>query len=396
MGSSGFSRRQFLATGAALFATGAIAESIGANLVKPAWEQATDKTLRIGIAGGRFGLTFQWLEHPNCTVAAVSDLIPERLEMMKGRFQCDTTYLSLEEMVKDPTLDAIGVFTPAPDHARHTLLCFEHGKHVICACPACMTLEEAAQIAEAKKRTGLRYMTAETSYYRWETITARRLHAQGAFGEMVYCEGDYFHPGIGYDQDSLSRMDGEKTWRYGFPPMLYPTHSTAFLTGVTGERIARLSAHGLRETEDIAYQENDYDNPFANGMVMAITDEDHPFRWLVAWKIHSHGERATWYGDKGALYMPNFAGQPFTHQAQQGGVLAELPDYWPELPPGLHGHGGHGRSHPFLTHEFVTAFIEDREPVIDMAMALDFCVPGIVAHQSCFEGGKQLEVPLFL
>ena len=396
MAHSNWSRRRFLAAGAAMIATGALAEGLPAGLVRPAWEQTTDRKLRIGVAGGRFGLSFQWLEHPNCVVEAVTDLIPERLEQMKGRFQCDNTYPSLEEMVKDPNLDAIAVFTPVPDHAEHTLLCFEHGKHVICACPACMTLEEAEQLAEAKKRTGLRYMSAETSYYRWDTITARRLYREGAFGEMVYCEGEYFHPGIGYDQDSLSRMSGEKTWRYAFPPMLYPTHSTAFLTGVTGERIVKLSAHGLRETQDIAYQDNDYDNPFANGMVLSITDKDHPFRWIVAWNIHAHGERATWFGDKAALYMPNYAGQPFAHQVERGESLVEVPDYWPEIPPEIHGHTGHGNSHPFITHEFVSAFIEDREPVIDMAMSLDFCVPGIVAHQSCFEDGKQLEVPRFL
>lgn len=395
MATSIWSRRNFLATGAAMLATGALAEEAAAVPMREAWQQTTDKQLRIGVAGGRFGLAFQWREHPNCTVAAVSDLIPERLEMMQGRFQCDTAYPSLEEMVKDPGLDAIAVFTPAPDHARHTLLCFEHGKHVICACPACTTLEEAEALADAKKRTGLRYMSAETSYFRWETITARRLYRQGAFGEMVYCEGEYFHPGIGYDQDSLSRRDGEKTWRYAFPPMLYPTHSTAFLTGVTGERIVKVSAHGLRETEDIAYRDNEYENPFANGMVLSITDRDHPFRWIVAWNIHAHGERATWFGSKAALYMPNQAGQPFQHQVEQGQALVAVPDYWPEIPEETRGDRGHGNSHPFITHEFVQAFLDDREPVIDMGMSLDFCVPGIVAHQSCFEGGRQLEVPRF-
>ena len=397
MAKTNWSRRQFLAMGGAMVATGALAQGLPAGLVKPTWEPASERKLRIGIAGGRFGLSFQWLEHPSCTVAAVSDLIPDRLERMKQRFECDTTYPSLEEMVKDPDIDAIGVFTPAPDHARHTLLCFEHGKHVISACPACMTLEEAEQLVEAKKRTGLRYMTAETSYYRWETITTRRLHQQGAFGEMVYCEGEYYHPGIGYDQDSLSRTDGEKTWRYAFPPMLYPTHSTAFLTGTTGEYIVKLSAVGLEEHNDIAYrpESNDYNNNFVNGMVMAVTNEGHPFRWIVAWNIHAHGERATWFGDKAALYMPNNASQPFVHQVEGGQALVEVPDYWHELPEPIRGHGGHGGSHPFVTHEFVSAFVENREPVVNLEMALDFCVPGIVAHQSCHEGGKQLEVPRF-
>lgn len=392
---AGMSRRQFLAgSGAALVAAGALAEGLPIDLVGAPWEQTTDRQLRIGVVGGRFGLAFQWSEHPNCTVVAVSDLRPDRRATMQGRFRCDTTYPSLEELVKDPNIDAVALFTPAPDHARHTLLCFEHGKHVICACPACMTLEEAYTLINAKARTGLRYMNAETSYYRWDTITARRLYQAGAFGEMVYCEGEYYHPGIGYDQDGLSRENGEKTWRYGFPPMLYPTHSTAFLTGVTGEYIERLTAIGVRELEDPAFQDNAYDNPFANGTVLAETDRGHPFRFIVAWKIRAYGERATWFGDRASLYMAGNAGQPFAHDVTSGERLLEVPNYWPEIPESTWGDRGHGNSHPFITHEFVSAMIEDREPAIDLTMSVNLCVPGIVAHQACLDHNAQVEVPV--
>jgi predicted dehydrogenase len=388
------SRRGFLAGTAALFAAGAVAEGLGPALQAPAWTPATDRRLRIGVVGGRFGLAFHWHEHPNCTVVAVSDLLPDRRAMLQGRYECERAYPSLEELVKDPEVEAVALFTPAPDHARHTLLCFAHGKHVISACPACMTLEEAEALAEAKRRTGLRYMSAETSWYRWETITARRLFRQGAFGEMVYSEGEYFHPAIGYDGDSLSRVDGEKTWRYGFPPLRYPTHSTGFLTGVTGEQIVKVSAIGLRELSDPAYRDNAYGNPYANGTVLALTDQGHPFRFIVAWNIHSHGERATWFGSKGALYMPGHGGQPFAHRTEAG-ALAALPDYWHEVPEGMRYDKGHGNSHAFLTHEFVTAMVEDREPEIDLDAALALCVPGIVAEQSCNAGGAQLDVPRF-
>lgn len=392
---AGISRRGFLAgTAATLFAAGAVADALDESLVRPAWAPASGRKLRIGVVGGGFGLAFHWHEHPNCEVVAVSDLRPDRRAMLQGRYACEKAYDTLEDLVKDPDIDAVAVFTPAPDHARHTLICFEHGKHVISACPACMTLEEAAALVEAKRRTGLRYMNAETSWYRWDTITARRLHRAGAFGEMVYSEGEYFHPGIGYDADSLSRVNGEKTWRHGFPPMLYPTHSTGFLTGVTGERIVQVSAIGLRELNDPAYRDNAYQNPYANGMALALTDQGHPFRFIVAWNIHAHGERATWFGDKGALYMPGHGGQPFAHKAD-GATLRALPDYWREVPEAMRYDRGHGNSHAFITHEFVTAFVEDREPEIDLDAALALCVPGIVAHRSCDAGGAQLPVPQF-
>lgn len=391
---SNLSRRNFLAAGAAMLLAGpAIAESLD-TLPGPVWAPGTDKKVRIGVVGGRFGLAFHWHEHPNCIVEAVSDLLPDRLAQLQGRYECAKGYPSLETLVLDPNIDAVALFTPAPDHARHTKLCFEHGKHVISACPACMTLEEAAELAELKQRTGLKYMSAETSYYRWETITARRLYRQGAFGEMVYCEGEYYHPRIGYHDDDLSVYKGERTWRYAFPPMLYPTHSTAFLTGVTGERMVSVSAIGLRETEDAAYRDNAYGNPFTNGMAMCRTDQGHPFRFNVAWNIFSHGERATWFGDKAALYMPGHGGQPFAAKFERE-TLTQAPDYYHELPEKMRYDRGHGASHPFITHEFVMACVEDREPEIDVYTALAFCVPGIVAHQSCFKDGETLPVPVF-
>lgn len=390
---NGLTRRGFLAAGAAAIAAAPVAEEL-ASLVAP-WQQQSDKKIRIGVVGGGFGLAFHWHEHPNCIVEAVSDLIPERCEMLQGRYECAKAYESLEKLILDPKIDAVAVFTPAPDHARHVKLCMEHGKHVVSACPACMTLEEAAEMKEVKERTRLKYMTAETSYFRWETITARRLFAQGQFGELVYCEGEYYHPGIAHATDSLSIRDGQKTWRYGLPPMLYPTHSTAFLIGVTRERLTKVSCVGLRETEDQAFKDNVYGNPFSNGMAMFLTDKGHPFRCNVGWNICSHGERAQWFGDKAAMYMESHGGQKFKMLYGDGKTMGGIPDYWPEVPKKMRYDKGHGASHPFITHEFISALIEDREPVTNLYEALAFCVPGIVAHESSFKDGEQLTIPSF-
>ena len=52
-------------------------------------------------------------------VAAVSDLFPERCAGLAQACRCDKTYPSLEELVKDDTLEAVFVATDAPSHARH-------------------------------------------------------------------------------------------------------------------------------------------------------------------------------------------------------------------------------------------------------------------------------------
>ena len=90
-------------------------------------------------------------------------------------------------------LDAVAVFSGAPDHFRHVSMCMERGLHAISAVPAVMTLEEADGLRDLKERSGLRYMMAETSYFRQPTIYARNLHGEGGFGEIFYSELEYYH-----------------------------------------------------------------------------------------------------------------------------------------------------------------------------------------------------------
>ena len=51
--------------------------------------------------------------------------------------------------------------------------------------------------------------------------------------------------------------------------------------------------------------------------------------------------------------------------------------------------GSHGR----LTHEFITAILEDREPLVNIYEALAMTVPGIIAHQSALKDGETLKGP---
>ena len=389
------SRRGFIKTTAAgasgIVLAGAPTDALAAG---PPWQQTSENKIRIGIVGGGFGLSFHWHEHPNCIVEAVSDLIPERCARLQSKYGCEKTYESLEKLILDPAIDAVAVFTEAPNHARHVIDCMEHGKHVISAVPACCSLEEAAAMKEVKERTWLTYMMAETSHYRPETITARRLHHDGLFGELVYCEAEYYHPGIGWADNELSTRDGKRTWRWGLPPMFYPTHSTAFLVSVTRERLVKVSCIGTRKPDDPGFQDNAYNNPFVNGMAMFLTDKRHPFRCNVCWDIHGHGERAQWFGTRAAMYMPGSGGQPFALQLPDQ-ALSALPGYWHTLPEKMRYDTGHGGSHPFLTNEFIMALVEERAPEVDLYEALAMTVPGLVAHASSFKDGEQLTIPSF-
>ena len=60
-----------------------------------------------------------------------------------------------------------------------------------------------------------------------------------------------------------------------------------------------------------------------------------------------------------------------------------------------HVPGGHGGSHGHLGHEFVMSILENRQPLVDVAWALNVTVPGVVAHQSALKDGELLKIPRY-
>ena len=115
----------------------------------------------------------------------------------------------------------------------------------------------------------------------------------------------------------------------------------------------------------------------------------------VFWDGIAHGERAQWFGTELAFYMPGSGGQPFKIRGKNAPDWKEVPKYWERLPETMRHHTGHGGSHTFITHEFISALVEEREPVIDIYESLAMTAPGIVAHESSLKGGEQLKVPGF-
>lgn len=369
---------------------------------------AQSRKLRMGIVGGRFGTSFYFHEHPNSTVVAVADLRADRRAALSKTYNCATAYESLDVLLKDRNVEAVGLFTPAPDHVRHAVACLRAGKHVLSAVPAAMTLDECAQLIEAVKSSGLTYMMAETSYFQQLTISARKFYQEGAFGRIYACESEYHHAGL----ETLYYEDGRRTWRHGLPPMHYPTHCTAHLLSVTGERIVSATCIGWGDNDPIL-QDNAYNNPFWNETALFQTDRGTSFRVAVWWKgAHRGTERAQYFGDKMSFFFahPNGLG-PATVKwstltekdsggfARQAAVLEKYEEkkWWATdmLPAPLRHNSGHEGSHTFLTHEFVDAVLNQRKPVVDVYTAVNFTAPGIVAHQSALYGGEQRKVPVF-
>ena len=397
-------RRDFLRTGTA-FAAGALA----AGPLFAGVEHAARK-IRIGIVGGRFGSSFQWHEHPNCIVEGVTDLRPERRERLKKVYRCDQVYDSMEIMLKEAgsKLDAVAIYTEAPNHVRHCVAAMKAGKHVLCAVPAAMSLPECELLVQTVKQTGMSYMMAETSYWQQHTISARKFYQDGAFGNLYAAYSMYRHPGL----ESYWFENGKPTWRHGFPPMHYPTHCTAHLIGVTGERLVEVTCKGWGDDSPVL-RGNQYKNPFWNETAEFKTDRGNSFRVEVWWAgAHRGCERAEWYGDKMSFLCATPYGMPTTivRSAEQkeldsGGFVRAAakvekynqPMWWKTdmLPKPLRHASGHQGSHVFITNEFIQSLVEERRPAVDVYEAVAYTAPGIVAHHSALRGGESFKIKDF-
>jgi predicted dehydrogenase len=348
------------------------------------WEAVSDRKIRVGLVGYglcEFAAHFYFQDHPNVEVGAVSDLLPDRCSQLAKVTRCETQYPSLEELVKDDSLEAVFVATDAPSHADHCLEVLKHGKHVACAVPAVYgSLEDADRLYNAVRESGLHYMLFETSCYHPEAYAMRKVYEAGGFGKLVYSEGEYWH----YMPKPLPSF---KDWRVGLPPQYYPTHATAYYVGITGKPFTEVTCMGMKsEIPHLQAENNRYSNPFGTEIALLRTSEGGMARMAVGWQNPAIGaESGRVRGQRGCMYTAEYKGQA---------DVSDLQLDKPPLPPGVEP-GYHGGSHGYLCEEFVTALLEDRTPLIDIAWGLNMTVPGIVAHQSALKDGETMKVPQY-
>ena len=257
-----------------------------------AWEPFTDRKLRMGIVGFglcQFGAQFGLQDHPNVEVVAVSDLFPDRCAGLAKACRCEKTYPSLEEMIKDDSIEAIFIATDAPSHADHVIKSLKVGKHVASAVPAVFgNVETHIAFMKRSRRQGflrnVRDKALSTTTYSKRAESTRRA------GLDKWLHGrEYYHYGVG-------TLDGYKNWRRGLPPQWYPTHSNAYYTCVTGGSFTKVSCVGHRsKLEEYQKDANPFDNPFGTEIALFTTSEGGSARMAVSW------DTAGWGGETGRM-----------------------------------------------------------------------------------------------
>ena len=111
-----------------------------------------------------------------------------RASTFAKRFRIPHVHSSYDELLADPTVDAI--YNPLPNslHAPWTIKALEAGKHVLCEKPIASNAQEAARIAATADATGLVVAEAFHNLYHPLAAHMKGVIAGGALGQIQHID----------------------------------------------------------------------------------------------------------------------------------------------------------------------------------------------------------------
>ncbi|MDR1556294.1 MAG: Gfo/Idh/MocA family oxidoreductase [Tannerellaceae bacterium] len=119
--------------------------------------------LRLGVVGTNF-ITDRVIagarQDARMELTAVCSRTQERADAFAAKHRIPYTFTSLEEMARSPLLDAVYIASPNFLHASQSILCMQHGKHVLCEKPLASNAREAREMIAASHRYDVTLMEA--------------------------------------------------------------------------------------------------------------------------------------------------------------------------------------------------------------------------------------------
>lgn len=367
------------------------------------------KTVKVAMVGLGFGTEFIpiYQAHPNAEVVAICRRNEGELKRVGEQFGIARRYTNFDRVLADPDIDFVHINSPIRDHAWMSLQALEAGKHVMCTVPMATTIDECRQIVEKVKRTGRKYMMAETVVYSREFLFIKQMYERGELGKIQHLAAS--HP-----QD----MDGWPDYWQRMIPMHYATHVVSPCLGLVDGRAETVSCFGSGTVRDEIREKSG--NPFAvESCHIKIQNSDitaHIWRFLYD-VARQYRESFDVYGTKKSFEWTLVEGEPHVlhtakrpeHEIAERVTVPDFAHLLPEpirkftLPAEIHDTehlsfvqgGGHGGSHPHLVHEFVSALLEDRDPWPNAVTSANWTCVGICAHQSALQGGERVSLPEF-
>jgi predicted dehydrogenase len=147
-------------------------------------------------------------------VVQVCDLNEELCKARCAEFGLSRYTTSLDELLADPAVDVVGIYTPDHLHGEHTIRALQAGKHVVCTKPFLDKLDRAREVLEVARASNRMVMVGQSSRYFAPYARQREHFETGAFGKLHSVETHYNADHRWFLAKGWAKLDAFK-WLYG-------------------------------------------------------------------------------------------------------------------------------------------------------------------------------------
>lgn len=182
-------------------------------------------------------------ESKDAKVVACCDKSQERLAQVKAKYPDIEVTSEYDEILKNPSIDAVVISTPVATHYPFARKALEHGKHLLVEKPVTSSVAEAEKLVELAEKKGLTFMVDHTFIYTGAVRKMKELIDSGDIGDLYYFDSVRINLG-------LIQRDVNVLWD------LAP-HDIAILEHLVKEKPASVCANGACHVgnglENVAY-----------------------------------------------------------------------------------------------------------------------------------------------
>lgn len=100
---------------------------------------------------------------------------------------------SYRQVLENPEVKIVAIYTPDSLHADHILAAFRAGKHVICTKPLINDLSRGRELREAAQQFGVRLQVGQSTRFGEPFLRQREMFEQGSLGEIEVVDAHYNH-----------------------------------------------------------------------------------------------------------------------------------------------------------------------------------------------------------
>lgn len=132
----------------------------------------------------------------DCTVHSVVDMRPERLAIVKRNYPAVNVSTSPDEILKDPSIDAVVIATPVFSHYPLARKALQNGKHVLLEKPMTTSGDHALELIDLAGKGGKVLMVDHTFLYTGAVKKIKEIIGMGVIGKLQYFDSVRINLGL--------------------------------------------------------------------------------------------------------------------------------------------------------------------------------------------------------